>query len=51
MPRNEHLSRLELINPTLHDKRWIDSLIREEKTPGVVDIVDAKPRKRKGRSD
>ena len=51
MSRNEHLTRLELINPVLFEKGWVDSLIREEKTPGGVDIVDGKPRKRKGRSD
>jgi type I restriction enzyme R subunit len=51
MTRNEHLTRVELIDPVLADKGWTDILVREEKTPGGVDVVDGKPRKRKGRSD
>ena len=51
MTRNEHLTRVELIDPVLAEKGWTDNLIREEKTPGGVDVVDGKPRKRKGCSD
>ena len=51
MPRNEHLTRVELIDPVLDGIGWTDDLVREEKTPGGADIVDGKPRKRKGRSD
>lgn len=51
MARDEKQTRIDLINPALHDRGWVDSLIREEKTPGGTDIIDAKPRKRKGRSD
>ena len=51
MSRNEHLTRVELIDPVLADKGGTDDLVREEKTPGGVDVVDGKPRKRKGRSD
>jgi len=51
MSRNEHLTRIELINPTLHDRGWIDSLVREEKTPGGSNIIDGKPVKRLGRTD
>lgn len=51
MARDEHQTRIELINPALHDRGWVDALIREEKTPGGVDIIDGKPRKRKGRTD
>ena len=51
MARNEHLTRVELIDPVLASKDWTDDLVREEKTPGGVDVVDGKPRKRKGRSD
>ena len=51
MSRNEQQTRTELINPILFDRGWVDALIREEKTPGGVDIVDGKPRKRKGRTD
>ncbi len=52
---NPHLdpqrTRTELINPVLFDWGWVDAFIREEKTPGGVDIIDGKPRKRKGRTD
>ena len=51
MSRNEHLTRVELIDPVLDGIGWTDDLVREEKTPGGADIVDGKPRKRKGRSD
>jgi type I restriction enzyme R subunit len=51
MPRNEQQTRVELINPKLFDRGWVDALIREEKTPGGVDIVDGRPVKRKGRTD
>ena len=51
MTRNEHLTRIELINPALHENGWTDRLIREEKTPGGVDIIDGRPRKRQGRTD
>jgi type I site-specific restriction endonuclease len=51
MPRDEHQTRVELINPALHERGWVEALIREEKTPGGTDIIDGKPRKRKGRTD
>lgn len=51
MARNEHMTRIELINPALFARGWTDAHIREEKTPGGVDIIDGKPRKRKGRTD
>lgn len=51
MSRNEHQTRVDLINPVLHDLGWVDALIREEKTPGGTDIIDGKPVKRKGRTD
>ncbi|MBU1262613.1 DEAD/DEAH box helicase family protein [bacterium] len=51
MPRDEHQTRNELINPALHEREWIDAYTREEKTPGGTEIVDGKPRKRKGRTD
>ncbi|HEY9204757.1 MAG TPA: hypothetical protein VIO58_02455 [Candidatus Methanoperedens sp.] len=51
MPRDEHQTRIELINPALYMCGWGDSLIREEKTPGGTDIVGGRPRKRKGRTD
>lgn len=49
--RNEHQTRVELINPALYDCGWTDALIREEKTPGGTDIIDGKPVRRKGRTD
>lgn len=51
MAKNEQQTRADLINPKLFEKGWVDALIREEKTPGGVDIIDGKPRKRKGRTD
>ncbi|VVB55664.1 Type III restriction enzyme, res subunit [uncultured archaeon] len=51
MSRDEHQTRIELINPALYNRGWGDSLIREEKTPGGTDIIDGRPRKRRGRTD
>lgn len=51
MPRNEHLTRVELVDPKLHDLGWTGALIREEKTPGGSDIIDGRPVKRSGRTD
>ena len=51
MPRDEHLTRVELINPALCERGWVEALIREERRPGGTDIVDGKPRKRRGRTD
>lgn len=51
MPRNEDLTRKELIDPVLDELGWKANLIKREKTPGGVDIIDGKPRKRQGRVD
>jgi type I restriction enzyme R subunit len=51
MARNEKQTRIELINPALHERGRGDALIREEKTLGGTDIIDGRPRKRKGRTD
>jgi type I restriction enzyme R subunit len=51
MARNEHRTRIDLIDPALHDRGWTDALIREEKTPGGSDIIDGRPVKRQGRTD
>ncbi len=51
MPRDEKQTRVDLINPVLYERGWVDSLIREEKTPGGIEIIDGKPKKRKGRTD
>jgi len=51
MSRNEHLARIELIDPASYDLGWTGGLIREEKTPGNCDIIDGRPVKRSGRID
>lgn len=51
MARDEKQTRIELINPALHERGWVEALIREERTPGGVDIIDGRPRKKKGRTD
>jgi hypothetical protein len=51
MPRNEHLTRVELIDPALHDLGWTGELLREEKTPGGSEVIDVRPVKRPGRRD
>jgi len=51
MARDERRTRIELINPALYERGWVDALIREEKTPGGVDIIDGKPTRRRGRTD
>ena len=51
MSRDEHQTRIDLINPALYLRGWGDSLIREEKTPGGTDIINGRPRKRSGRTD
>ncbi len=51
MARNEKQTRHDLIDPALFERGWTHSLIRMEKTPGGTDIIDGKPRKRKGRTD
>jgi len=51
MTRDEKQTRIELIDPTIYECGWTEALIREEKTPGGIDIVDGRPRKRKGRTD
>lgn len=51
MARDEKQTRIELINPALFGRGWVEALIREERTPGGCDIIDGKPRKRRGRTD
>lgn len=51
MSRDETQTRIELIDPALYNRGWNDSLIRRERTPGGVDIIDGKPKRRKGRTD
>lgn len=51
MPRNEHQTRVELIDPILHELGWTGALVREEKTPGGSDIIDGRPVRRSSRTD
>jgi hypothetical protein len=51
MPRNEHLTRVELIDPKIFGHGWNEALVREEKNPGGTDIVDGSPVKHRGRTD
>jgi len=47
MPRDEKQTRVELIDPTIHDRGWNEALIREEKTPGGPTSSTADPEKEK----
>jgi len=51
MPRNEDLTRQELLNPKIRDRGWIEDLIRAERTVGQVEIIAGRPRRGKGRVD
>ena len=49
---NEADTRAKLIDPALHQRSWSEDKIKREETPGAVDVVDGKPRKRaQGRID
>lgn len=51
MSRNENQTRIELIDPALHERGWTEDLIRRERTPGATVILDGQPHERKGRTD
>jgi len=51
MPRNEDITRRELINPKIHALGWTEDLIRPERTVGQVEIIAGRPRRGKGRMD
>src|SRR3990170_6780242 len=51
MPRNEDITRRELINPKIHARGWTEDLIRPERTVGQVEIIAGRPRRGKGRVD
>jgi type I restriction enzyme, R subunit len=51
MALDEAATRIHLIDPALRNRGWTEDLIRRERTPGGVDIVDGRPVKRKGRVD
>ena len=49
---NEADTRAKLIDPALYQRGWSEDKIKREETPGAVDVVDGKPRKRaQGRID
>ncbi len=43
---NEADTRAKLIDPALYQRGWSEDKIKREETPGAVDVVDGKPRKR-----
>ncbi len=49
--RNEAQTRRDLIDPKLFLRGWTNDLVKVETTPGGTDIIDGKPKRRKGRSD
>jgi type I restriction enzyme R subunit len=51
MARDENQTRIELIDPALHDRDWTEDLIRRERTPGATVVLDGQPHRRKGRVD
>ena len=51
MPLNEADTRAKLIDPALHGRGWIESLIRREQTPGRISIVGGGGRHGRGRAD
>ncbi|MGH8524843.1 MAG: type I restriction endonuclease subunit R, partial [Gammaproteobacteria bacterium] len=51
MSRDENQTRIELIDPALHDRGWTEDLIRRERTPGATLMLDGQPHARKGRTD
>lgn len=51
MIRNEAQTRRDLIDPVLLKLGWTNDLVKVEVTPGGTDIIDGKPKRRKGRSD
>ncbi|MDX2049191.1 MAG: DEAD/DEAH box helicase family protein [Chitinophagaceae bacterium] len=51
MDRNEAQTRRDLIDPKLFLRDWTNDLVKVEITPGGTDIVNGKPKRRRGRSD
>lgn len=51
MTRDENQTRIELIDPALHERGWTEDLIRRERTPGATVILDGQPHARRGRTD
>jgi len=45
-------TRAKLIDPAIHARGWTEDLIRREETAGAIEILDARPRRRRsGRTD
>ncbi len=51
LQRDEKLTRRDLIDPAIMNRDWTADLVKVEKTPGGVEIIDGKPTKRTGRCD
>ncbi|MDE3097463.1 MAG: DEAD/DEAH box helicase family protein, partial [Chloroflexota bacterium] len=52
MPLSEADTRAKLIDPAIHARGWTEDHIRREETAGAIEILDARPRRRKsGRTD
>jgi type I restriction enzyme R subunit len=48
---NEADTRAKLIDPILHRLGWTEDLIRRETTAGTIEIINGKPKRKKGRTD
>lgn len=48
---NEADTRAKLIDPAIHSRGWTEDLIRREQTAGEIQIIEGKPRRRKGKID
>ena len=46
MNLNEADTRAKLIDPAIHKRGWTEELIRREQTPGAVEIINGKGRRR-----
>ena len=51
MGLNEADTRAKLIDPTLHRLGWKEDFIRRETTAGTIEIINGKPKRKKGRTD
>jgi type I restriction enzyme R subunit len=51
MPLSEEDTRAKLIDPKIHEVGWTEDLIRRETTAGTIEIINGKPKRRKGRTD
>lgn len=52
MSLSEADTKAKLIDPALHQRGWVEDLIRREETARGIDVIDGKPRRReRGRID